>query len=59
MRLGVGGGVEGNLPRGYCGSEEAFGQERLVKVSRGKKKKRKMSSRSPDSDLIFGEITPF
>ena len=51
--------MEGNLPRGYCGSEEAFGQERLVKVSRGKKKKRKMSSRSPDSDLIFGEITPF
>ena len=30
--------MEGNLPRGYCGSKEAFGQERLVKVSRGKKK---------------------
>ena len=30
--------MEGNLPRGYCGSKEAFGQEHLVKVSRGKKK---------------------
>ena len=33
--------MEGNLPRGYCGSKEAFGQEHLVKVSRGKKKRGK------------------
>ena len=30
--------MEGNLPRGYWASKEAFGQEHLVKVSRGKKK---------------------
>ena len=37
-RGGEGRGVEGNLLRDYCASTEALGQERLVKVSRRKKK---------------------
>ena len=50
--------MEGNLPLGYSASKEALGQKRFVKVS-GDKKKEKMSSRSPYSDLIFGEVTSF